>query len=737
MSTQGQRRIHFPAAPYWSAGAILLASFDCGFAAAPASDASDSSLALQEIVVTAQKREESAQSVPISMEVFSSQMLVQTNTKDLKDLQLFVPNLLIQTSPGNDEIYLRGFGSASTNYAFEQSVSMYMDGIYGGRNRQFMTPFFDVERIEVLRGPQGALLGKNTAAGAISIVTAGPTRDFQGGATASYDFDRDGEEISAFVSGPLSDRWSGRIAAQYTDLGGWIKNIATGTDDPSTRDKLVRGSLRYDLNDHTNIVARYEYDDLNRFGSANTPISAAVPTPDLPDQKDAAPPFGQRDSDAEISHNASLTANIGLSDLTLTSVTGYSQFDDTNIVGVSNLNPEVFAFTSTEAFDQFSQEIRLLSPTNQKVEYIVGAYYDSGHYSDGWAEQYNLFGGAAAGKNHFLFSQHSITWSAFAQSKWHMTDDLSLLGSVRYTENTKHATFFNIADSGFPLYPNNAVAGAIKDTDVDPSVTLQYQVVPKTMVYATFARGSKGGGFVSNTQEVPQADFAYKPEKSTNYEIGLKSEFFDNRVIADIAVFDTRFSDLQVSVEDTASLTFQTKNAASAASRGVETSFQWIVVGGLRLTSSFAYLDAKYTDFPGAECSSLEPPTCTPATNNLKGQMLPSASKWSGNLGFDYSHPVVGGLRFSVAPYILFRSAYIIDAGDPNPIYGVQGGYAKFDARVSLGSSSDAWKVSVIGKNLSNKRTASVSYVFPFPTPMAETYQDESRSVALQLAVRF
>src|SRR6185437_1772017 len=130
MSTQTQRRIHFPAAPYWCAGAVLLVSFHCGFAATTANDASDSSLGLQEIVVTAQKREESAQSVPISMEVFSSQMLLETNTKDLKDLQLFEPNLLIQTSPGNDEIYLRGFGSASTNYAFEQSVSMYMDGIY-------------------------------------------------------------------------------------------------------------------------------------------------------------------------------------------------------------------------------------------------------------------------------------------------------------------------------------------------------------------------------------------------------------------------------------------------------------------------------------------------------------------------------------------------------------------------------------------------------------------------------
>ena len=701
-------------------------------AAAPADD---SNLALEEIVVTAEKREERAQSVPISMEVFNGQALTNDNTTDFKDLQSYVPNLTVQSSPGNDAIYIRGFGSSPTNYAFEQSVSMYLDGIYGGRNKQFMSPFFDIDRIEVLRGPQGALLGKNTAAGAISIVTGSPTRDFQAATVVSYDFERKGEDLSGFVSGPLTEGLSGRLAVKYTDMGGWIDNIATGTEDPSIHDKFLRGSLKYDFNSNTNVVAKFEYGDHKSFGNSDTPLP--LDTSALPSFKDAGVPFGERDNDRTLSRDGSITANIGLGDFTLQSITGYSQFHDRSHVPVSNMNPEVFAFTSIEDFNQFSEEVRLLSPTNQAIEYILGAYADTGKYFNSWYEQYNLFGGSAAGANQFVFDQHSTTKSVFAQGKWHIADQWSLQGSLRYTDNAKHATFNNTALTPFVLYPDNAAQGAISSNEVDPSLTLQYALNPNFMAYATYARGSKGGGFVSNTPGVPQADFAYQPEKSTNYEVGLKTTWLDNRILADIAVYDTMFKDLQVSVYDIDTLSFQTKNAARATSRGVESTVQWLIVEGLRFSTSFAYLDGKFTDFPGAQCTSVQPPTCNPLTNNAKGEALPNASRWSGDVVLEYSHSIPGGLKFSIAPAVLFRSAYIIDSGDPNPIYGIQDGWVKYDGRISLGTPSNSWQVSVIGKNLSNKRTSSVSYVFPFPAPAAEQYQDETRSIALQLAAKF
>jgi iron complex outermembrane recepter protein len=717
---------------------FLLAAHTSSTAAAEATAAPADSI--EEVVVTAQKREESAQKVPISMEVFNAQNLQLANRIDLKDLQASVPNLLIQTSPGNDQIFMRGFGSAATNYATEQDVSMYLDGIYGGRNRQFMMPFFDIERIEVLRGPQGALLGKNTAAGAVSIITAGPTRDFQAGGTATYDFDRRGVDWYSYLSGPFTDGLSGRVAVKYTDMGGWIHNLANDTREPSQRNKLIRGALRYDINDNSDVVLKYGYANTNMLGNAETPVSATDPTPSLPSDKNAGDLFGERNIDTELSHNASVTANIGLSGgFKLTGISGYSSFSDRSAVGVTNLNPEAFVFTSSERFDQYSQELRLQSPLGARFEYIFGAYYDTGSYSDAWAEQYNLLGGAAAGANHFDFSQHSDTWSVFAQSKLHITGELALQTSLRYTKNSKHGTFINTADSGFGfvLAPDNFAAASIDSSKVDPSITLQYEPAGGTMLYATYAQGSKGGGFVSNTPTVPPADFAFQPEKSENFEVGMKSAFFDHRLIADIALYDTKFNDLQVSVYDGDTLSFQTKNAAKAESKGVEASFQWAVVEGFRLAASFAYLDAKYTDFPGARCTSLDPPDCNPLTHNIKGQRLPSSSRWSGNFGADYTQSLPGGLRLTFAPSVNFRTSYIVDAGDPNPLYGAQGGFAKYDARLTLASQSDRWDVSVIGKNLGNQRTRSLVYVFPFAVPGAETYQEPARSVALQLGVKY
>jgi iron complex outermembrane receptor protein len=720
-----------------SAVAILHAGLACASPIAEAgADAGDS---LAEVVVTAQKRAESIQKVPISMEVFTGDALQSANKTDLKDLQLSVPNLLIQTTPGNDQIFMRGFGSTATNYAFEQDVSMYLDGVYGGRNRQFMNPFFDVERIEVLRGPQGALLGKNTAAGAISIVTSGPTRELQAGGTATYDFDRKGEDLFAYVSGPISDRLSGRVAVKYTDMGGWIRNLANDTTEPSERNKMIRGALRYDFNDTTNIVAKYEYANTNTFGNSDTPVSSSEATPFLPNHKNAGDLFGARNIDTELAHNASVTANVGIDGLTLTSITGYSFFDDRNPVGVTNLNPETFAFTSSEHFNQYSQELRLLSPAGERLEYIAGAYYDTGSYSDAWAEQYNLLGGLAAGANHFDFEQHSSTWSVFVQSRYHILEALAVQAAVRFTRNLKSGTFVNTADSGFGfvLAPDNFASGRADSGKVDPSITVQYTPVADTMLYATYAQGSKGGGFVSNTPTVPPADFAFNPEKSENYELGIKSALLDHRLIADIALYDTRFKNLQVSVYDVDTISFQTKNAAKAQSKGLEASLQWLLVEGLRLFSSFAYLDAKYTDFPGAQCTSLDPPTCNPLTNNARGQRLPSSSKWSGALGADYTASLPAGLKLVAAPEVDFRTSYIVYAGDPNPLYGVQRGYAKYGARLALGSQSDRWSVALIGKNLGNQRTKSVVYVFPFANPGAETYQDPSRSVALQVGIKY
>ena len=189
-----------------------------------ASDAPDAATMPGDIVVTAQKREQRLQDVPISMEVISSQSLATFHADSFKALS--VPNMNVGEVGGNQVIYMRGFGSPSQNYAFDQSVSLYVDGIYAGKSRQFTFPFFDQERVEVLRGPQGALFGKNTAAGAISLISAQPTSTFKGSATGIYNFGLRGYELSGFVSGPLTEGLSARLALKVVDNDGYMTNRA-------------------------------------------------------------------------------------------------------------------------------------------------------------------------------------------------------------------------------------------------------------------------------------------------------------------------------------------------------------------------------------------------------------------------------------------------------------------------------------------------------------------------------
>jgi iron complex outermembrane receptor protein len=691
---------------------------------------------LEEITVTAQKREERLQDVPISIAVLSGKELARNNINDLQTMQGRIPNFISATSPGNNTLYVRGFGSAAGNYAFDPSVSTYVDGIYAGRGRQFQEPFFDIARIEVLRGPQGALVGKNTAAGAVSVVTANPTTNFEAMARGLYDFSRDGVDLTGYISGPLTETLSARLSVKYINLGGWIYNQATQQDVPIAHSKVVRGTLRYNPSSGIDVIAKYQFGDFLIIGNNDVPISETVVTRPLPSVKDAGVPFGKRDQDRDKTHNVNITGNFALGEHTLTAVSGFSKFDDVKRFGIANVNPEVFVVTSTEKFEQFSQEVRLLSPTGQPIEYIVGAYFDTSEYKIQWVEQYAF--GPVNGGNTFNFRQRAKAYSAFGQVKWNILDTLRLQGSARYTYNHKTGTFVNRQDFGTVIFPATSVAGKLTSNDFDPSVTVQYDVVPDVMVYATYARGSKAGGFVSNTPSVQQSGFIFRPEKSRNWEAGLKATAAAGRLTFDAAVFDMKFSDLQVSVYDVTTFVFQTKNAAAATSRGVEGSVNWLIADGLRLSAAAAYLDAAYDDFPGAACTSSQPATCTPATNNIAGTRLPYASKSSGTAGLEYTTEVGDGLKLTVGGTVSFRSSFDIYPADPNPIFGVQRGYEKYDARVAL-DDVRGWGVALIGRNLSNKRTASLAnrYTFAPAGRQASSYQDESRSVALQASYQF
>ena len=734
---------------------MLVSAVASGAIAAEAAP-SAASTTLGEVLVTAQKREQKLQDVPISMEVVSGSKLAAFNVTDFKQMFKYTPNVSVETTAGNDTIYIRGFGSPPANFSFDQAVSLYIDGVYAGRNRQAQSPFFDVARVEVLRGPQGALFGKNTPAGAVSIVSASPTSTFEGAVTGVYNFDLKGFEASGYISGPISEHLGARLAVKIVDEDGYIKNRANGKDEPSNKMGLARLTLRY-VNSDFDYTLKTEYGDREVRGGLN--VSSPLTTSQQPHEFrfSTQNPLGHEGSKAT-SWMISGVGNLKLGEFTLTSVTGYSffrsnivnNFDQALPVGGTTRNSVYNSYP--EHFRQWSQELRLLSPTGQKFEYVVGAYYDTSLY------QLTQLGGfdivsppvlTYAGLLETDFRQRAQSYSVFGQGTFHVSDELRLVGSLRYTSTDKRGIFYGRLRSGpFALRPVNTVAvGKIKGEDnVDPSITVQYDLMPNVMAYATYGRGSKSGGFVSNTYGTTSATFVYKPEKSENYEAGIKSTLADGRLILNASVYDTKFKNLQVSVYNPALSVYQTGNAASASSKGIEGSAAWYPVSNLDFTAAAAYQDAKYDNYPGAGCLATQTlAECNPtspasqAANNVAGAPLPYTSKFSYTFQAHYRMELANDTAIDSTLGVSGRSKYF-DSDNESPTFGRQKGYSKIDARIQYGPSDERWHVAVVGKNLTNEKTTGSAFNLPFPitaTPRAILYLEETRNVAIEAGMKF
>ncbi|MGX5712657.1 TonB-dependent receptor [Sphingopyxis terrae subsp. ummariensis] len=703
-----------------------------------------------EIIVTAQKRAQNIQDVPISMEVVSGQRLDDFNSNDIKAVMNYTPNVFVQSTAGNDVIYIRGFGSPPANFAFDQSVSLYVDGVYAGRSRQAQAPFFDLARVEVLRGPQGALFGKNTAAGAVSVVSAGPTDRFEGKLTANYNFDFKGTDFSGYLSGPLTDTLSARLAMKVLNQQGYIRNLATDHDDPEIKQQLLRLTMKWEPSANFDYTAKVEYANRDVVGgiTVSSPLTSAQ-DPHLTRylDKSALGDEGTKTKSVMISG----TGNIAIGDYTLTSVTGYSWFNANIVNGFDQTIPGGGgAFTNNsvynsfpERFEQFSQEIRLLSPTGRTFDFIVGAYYDHGKYRLDQLQGFNianLFGSPYFGRIDSRFNQTSDSWSVFGQGTLNLADTFRVIGSLRYSHTSKDADFASRLVYGpFAIRPISSAVGSLSEGNVDPSVTVQFDVAPRIMLYATYGRGSKSGGFVSNTLGTTNATFAFKPERSTNYEAGVKSTLFDGKVVANVSVYDTQFKNLQVSVYQPASSSYLTGNAASATSKGIEGSLALYLSPNLDITASGAYQDIKYDDYPGAACLASQPSTCTPATNNLAGYRLAYTSKWTGNVSAHGRVPLGDDLKLDITGVAAGRSKYF-DSDNQSPIFGIQKGYVKLDLRVQLSDADERWFLAFVGKNLTNELTTGSAFNLPAPitaVPRAILYLEPPRNLSIEAGFKF
>jgi len=729
--------------------------------AAPADTADIDDSNTNEIIVTAQKREQNLQNVPISMEVVSGAKLAEFNTSDIKAVMNYTPNVFVQSTAGNDVIYIRGFGSPPANFAFDQSVSLYVDGIYAGRNRQAQAPFFDLARVEVLRGPQGALFGKNTAAGAVSVVSAGPTKEFEGALTGLYNFDHKGTDFSGYLSGPITDTLGARFAYKIVNQDGYIYNRATDHDDPEIKSQLLRLTLKWEPSANFDYTAKVEYGNREVIGgiTVSSPLTSGQdPQTNRYLERSALGDEGNDNKSVMISG----VGNLALGDFTLTSVTGYSWFKSKIVNGFDQTIPNSGgAFTANsvynafpERFDQISQEIRILSPTGKTFEFIVGAYYDKSNYTLEQYQGFNIpsltipgvFVGPYFGRIDSIFNQEAESWSVFGQGTFNITDAFRAIGSIRYSHTKKDGDFaarLAYAPNGvngqpFALRPISSAVGKISEGNVDPSVTLQYDIAPRIMIYGTWGRGSKSGGFVSNTLGTTNATFTFEPEQSENFEAGIKSTLADGKVVANVSLYHTKFKDLQVSVYQPATSSYLTGNAAAATSKGVEGSLSIYPIENFDISASAAYSDIKYDDYPGAACLASQV-GCTPATNNLAGYPVAYASKWTGSVTAHARFDMSDDLKFDITGVAAGRSKYF-NSDNQSPIFGVQGGYVKLDLRVQLADRDDRWHVALVGKNLTNEKTIGSAFNLPAPitpVPRAILYLEPTRNISVEAGIKF
>lgn len=422
---------------------------------------------LEEVVVTATKREVGMQDVPIALSVMDGSKIMEQGIGSLTDLAVFMPNVHIAEASAGDQLFIRGIGSG-VNYGFEQSVGTFIDGVYFGRGQASRSSFLDVARVEVLKGSQSTLFGKNTIAGAINITTAKPGDEFEGSIEAAFEPEFGGQSGILTLSGPITDNFGARFVFKKGETDGWMDNRLLNEDEVSREDTVGRLVLSWLPTENLDLTFKYEAGESEATGSnevitVTTPLSEAVYTAVDPNfaqnsgfgYKKSAETFGgvrngdtYHDSDWTI---ATLTAEWALGEYVIKSITGYVDYQFDNYRD-NDYGPLIATGRGRdETHEQFTQEFLLSSPLGEDFEYLAGLYYQdeelehdkftdvslSNYYAAGVPLPDLVASGIADASSNTQFNQDSETLSAFFQGTYHFADDFRLIAGIRYSEDEK------------------------------------------------------------------------------------------------------------------------------------------------------------------------------------------------------------------------------------------------------------------------------------------------------------
>ena len=687
----------------------------------PATVAAPSDDGAQDIVVTTTRQGATLlQRTPIAVSVVSQQGLDRSFASNIKDLVQFTPSLNVAQVTASAAIYIRGIGTNAVFNGSDPDVAFYVDNVYLARAFTQFSEFLDVDRVEVLRGPQGTLYGRNAVGGVVNLISRLPTDTFEGRAqlvVGTYGHvQAQGYVSGAIVSGVLDASLSG----SYTRHDGYTKNIVPGAADLGDADRgAFRGQLRFRGIAGVDAITRFDYSKLAENIQAYDVLLRPLPFPtplanSLVGQYHRIAQNNPQTNRQEV-YGISEEINIDLGGSTkLKSLTAYrhSQYRVTTDTDASELT--INNAQQRDLSKQFSQEFNLLGKVSI-VDYVLGLYYFREHESS--LNEGNLLPSvvtpiANATLNQALPATVATSKAVFAQGTVHLAEPLSLILGLRYTEDEKKldvtANRFSYATQTTlgPQRPGFPFVASVdpKFHATTPKIGLNWQITPDHFAYASYSRGFKSGG--NNFGAVSLLGITYQPEKLTSYEAGIKTQWLDRRLKMNLTGFYYDYKDLQVQSLIGPGITL-TANAAAATVKGIE--FESTArLGHLDLTGNVSYIDARYKQFASAtvpggfRAFTAGDPRYNAAagTYNAAGNRLNAAPEVSGSASAQYNVPLHTVNAYGRAE-LFYQSRVYYDPS--NVAISSQAPYALLNLSVGVDSSDGKWSAQVAVKNVTDK----------------------------------
>ena len=689
--------------------------------------------AIEEIVVTAQKREESLQDTPISIAAFSARDLENKGISGLTDLRAQVPNLQLTPFPNNaatTQIFMRGVGLADDQITQDGGVAVYMDGVYVARSQGLAMEVADLERIEVLRGPQGTLYGRNATGGAINFITRKPDLGdfgFKGQVTIG---NYDNRRFKAAVNIPVGETIAARLSYVNQKQHGFIRNPGTGIDRWGDKDReAMRADVLWQPSDRFSL--RYSYD---RTEIGDTPYYVALSPlhPLVLDRPVAGSPLVRDVLPNDItSQGHSLTAEYEVSDaLTLRSITGYRKLDNFQnqdyLTGALGPNP-LQKNSSRAKQDQWSEEVQLIGDAlDGALQYVAGFYY----FKESGSNFSNSYSPPTLTRSFTTATIDNRSYALFGQAtytpQW-LDNRLHLTVGLRQSWDKREATLSRQTQvNGGPITTIPGFGDGNRTfKDFSPSFVVAFDASPDVNIYAKAVKGYKSGGFNVRASSITRFDEGFGPETLWSYEAGIKSQWLDNRLRLNAAAFISKYSDIQVNVQSDPTNIRLTDvlNAGKATVKGVEVDLTLAPVRNLRLSVNYGYLLARYDEILDAT-----------GRNIADNYRFTNAPKHTIALDLTYDLPRLPIGQLSANINYTAQSDKFTNSTISSGKY-IIGDYGLLNARLTLGDipGVKGVRASLWGRNLTDKNY----YIMQFNVGRPGALFGEPRTYGIDLNVEF